>query len=173
MSNASALALPVCPIFPSFCAGMLAESLPNMTVDHLQTHSWPSVLRLAGRNGSMEGAAKIRAALSVQPCEEGEGSRNRGTLWCVCGGLQVTLRAPSRQTRRIRSGTGGAGGEIFHGAGEKVMGVEGATSFVLFCFWHPAASPAQAWVAARPSEASYLKAGRSPHSPCELGSSPS
>lgn len=73
----------------------------------------------------MEGAAKIRAALSVQPCEEGEGSRNRGTLWHVCGGLQVTLQAPSWQTRRIRSGTGGAGGEIFHGAGEKVKGVVG------------------------------------------------
>ena len=125
LSNASALVLPVCIVFPSFCAKMLAESLPDMTVDHLQTQSWPSVLRLAGRNGSMEGAVKIRAALSVQPCEEGEGSRNRGALWYVCGGLQVTLLAPSRQTQRIRSGTGGDGGQIFRGAGEKVTGAEG------------------------------------------------
>lgn len=78
----------------------------------------------------MEGAAKIGAALSVPPCVEGEGSRDGGGGPCrqpvdVCEGLQVTLRAPSRQTRRIRSGTGGDGGEIFHGAGEKVTRAEG------------------------------------------------
>lgn len=35
----------------------------------------------------MEGAAKIRAALSVQPCEEGEGGRDRGwgSVQAACG----------------------------------------------------------------------------------------